>query len=113
MGPNPERLLTICSPPFPPGAGTPDAGDAAVDKQQRAVLFKLRNDMSANATKTLEEVISIRAPLQLYLGPKEAPEVAGMQPGEVCQTGYFTGGGLQLRPLLGIFRVRRGTACAA
>ncbi len=113
MGGNPERLLTCASAPFPAGTGTPDAGDAALDKSIRSVLFKLRFDLSANAIKTMEETDSIKAPLQLWLGPKEAPEVAELQPGDTCQTGYFQGGGLQLRPLLGIFRVRPLTRCCA
>ncbi len=106
VGGNPERLLTCASAPFPAGTGTPDAGDAVLDKSIRSVLFKLRFDISANAIKTLEATDNIKAPLELWLGPKEAPEVAELKPGETCQTGYFQGGGLQLRPLLGIFRVR-------
>jgi hypothetical protein len=104
VGSAPERLLTVASPPFPAGTGTPDAGDKALDKRIRSVLMKLRNDMSANAVKTVEELASVRAPLELWLGPKEAPEVAELQPGETCMTGYFQGGGLALKPLLGIWR---------
>ena len=108
MGPNPERLLTICSAPFPTGMGAVDSAEAveAVDKAQRAVLYKLRNDQSANHVKTEEELSSVRATVQLWLGAKEAPEVAALQPGEALQTGYFSGGGLNLKPFLGVFRVR-------
>ena len=106
VGANQERLVTVASAPFPAGTGTPDAGDAELDTGIRQVLLKLRNDLSANAVKQAVEVSSLRAPLQLWLGPKEAPELAALQPGEVAQTGYFQGGGLALRPLLGIFRVR-------
>jgi hypothetical protein len=113
VGGNPERLLPICSPPFPAGTGTRDSGDPELDNAIRGVLFKLRHDLSANAVKTMEEVTSIRAPLELWLGPKEAPEVADLQPGETCQTGYFQGGGLQLRPLLGIYRVRASLSAHA
>ena len=108
MGPNPERLLTICSAPFPTGMGAVDSAEAveAVDKAQRAVLYKLRNDQSANHVKVEEELSSVRATVQLWLGAKEAPEVAALTPGEALQTGYFSGGGLNIKPFLGVFRVR-------
>ena len=112
MGPNPERLLTVCSAPFPCGMGAVDASGttAAVDMAQRGVLYKLRFDQTSGHVKTEEEVSSVRANVQLWLGPKEAPEVAALQPGEEAQSGYFTGGGLDLKPFLGVFRVRAAGA---
>ena len=108
MGANPERLLTLCSAPFPSGMGAVNAAEAveAVDLAQRKVLYKLRNDQSANHVKAEEELSSVRANVQLWVAVKEAPEVAALQPGEALQSGYFTGGGLNLKPFLGVFRVR-------
>ena len=92
--------------------GAADAAGAveAADLAQRGVLYKLRNDQSAGHVKLEEELSSVRAAVQLWLGPKEAPEVAALQPGEAAQSGYFSGGGLDLKPFLGIFRVRPATA---
>jgi hypothetical protein len=88
------------------GAVDASSDTASVDMAQRGVLYKLRFDQSSGHVKTEEEVSSVRANVQLWLGPKEAPEVAALQPGEEAQSGYFTGGGLNLKPFLGVFRVR-------
>lgn len=106
MGGNPERLVTIASAPFPTGTGgSPrDTRLPGVDTAQRGVLLKLRHDIFSGALKTAEEAVTIKAPLELWVGAKEAPELAGLEVGERCTLGYYEGHGLELRALLGVFR---------
>ena len=107
VGKNPERLLTICSAPWPSGShSAQESGDPELNEQVRRVLIKLRGDISAYAVKQVVEVTSIRARLQVWVTKKEAPEVFDLQPeeeGTDIQTGYFQGAGLHLRPFLGVY----------
>jgi hypothetical protein len=99
----------VCCAPWPSGAHALRPGsteDGELNEQVRRVLIKLRGDLSAHAVKTVIEPTSIRAPLQVWVTKKEAPEVFDLQPGEAAvdiQTGYFQGNGLHLRPFLGVF----------
>ena len=107
VGKNPERLLTVCSAPWPSGShSSEESGDPELNEQVKKVLIKLRGDLSAYAVKQVVEVSSIRARLQVWVTKKEAPEVFELVPEEEgvdIQTGYFQGAGLHLRPFLGVY----------
>jgi hypothetical protein len=107
VGNNPERLLPICSAPWPSGShSSEESGDPELNEQVKKVLIKLRGDLSAYAVKQVVEVSSIRARLQVWVTKKEAPEVFELVPEEEgvdIQTGYFQGAGLHLRPFLGVY----------
>eukprot|EP00270_Netrium_digitus_P020488 TRINITY_DN8469_c0_g1_i6.p1 TRINITY_DN8469_c0_g1~~TRINITY_DN8469_c0_g1_i6.p1 ORF type:complete len:389 (+),score=86.04 TRINITY_DN8469_c0_g1_i6:60-1226(+) len=78
------------SPPFP-------------SEMNHAVLYKLKGDIPAGATKLPSYVLSVRAPLDLHVEQKLLPELFFLEPGAQVALGAF-GLGMDLRPIMFLSR---------
>lgn len=71
------------------------------------VLYKLRGDIPAGATKAPQFTLSARAPLDLHVTEAAAPSLYNLQPGADLEVGPFAAdSGLNLKPIMFLARFR-------
>ncbi|CAI5513193.1 unnamed protein product [Closterium sp. Naga37s-1] len=85
-----EPVVTyVSSPPFP-------------SESNWRVLYKLRGDIPAGATKAPQYALSVKHPLELHITPDHP--LYNMQPGAELEVGAFQANGLDLRPIMFLSR---------
>ncbi|CAI5958149.1 unnamed protein product [Closterium sp. NIES-65] len=79
----------VSSPPFP-------------SESNWRVLYKLRGDIPAGATKAPQYALSVKHPLELHVTPDHP--LYNLQPGAELEVGPFQANGLDLRPIMFLSR---------
>lgn len=68
------------------------------------VLYKLRGDIPAGATKAPQYALSVRCPLDLHVVEKDHPQLYNVRTGDSIGVGQFERTGMDLRPVMFLSR---------